>query len=66
VGLGVSSYKLRILGITVAEIVCDEPEVVVRIDNTGGQFEIAETYSESDDWEYEEDSSDFGFRGASV
>lgn len=55
------SWTLKLFGVTVAELLCAEPEVVLRIDNTGGQFELAPVDdSDEDDWEYEEDSG-FGF-----
>jgi hypothetical protein len=58
------SFKVKLFGFTVAEFVSSEPEVVVRIDNTGGQFELA-CVDDSDDYdeEYEEDSG-FGFRSS--
>lgn len=58
-----NSFKVKLLGITVAELVCSEPEVVVRIDNTGGSFEIdTEEYSpEDDDYEIPPDDPQYGF-----
>jgi hypothetical protein len=55
------SWALKILGITVVELICSEPGGFLRIDNTGGQFEIAEVEDDYD-YEYEEEDS-FGFRG---
>ena len=57
-----SGWALKIFGVKVAEIVCDESEVVVQINNTGGSFELAtEPYSPEDDDYYEEEYK-FGFR----
>lgn len=54
------SFKVKLLGVTVAEFVCTESDVVLRIDNTGGQFELA-SVDDSDDYEYEEEDDCFGF-----
>lgn len=60
------SWALKLFGVTVAELLCSEPEVVLRIDNTGGSFEIDTELLSLEDEEEEWASPDdpiygFGF-----
>lgn len=64
-----NSWLLKVFGVNVAELVVSEPEVVVRIDNTGGSFEVdTEAYSleDEEEWASPDDpiyKSGFGFGG---
>lgn len=52
-------WALRIFGITVIELIREEPELLAWVENTGGSFEIAD--GDEPEYEYEEDLG-FGFR----
>jgi len=53
-GPGVT-WILRLFGITVAELICKEPEVVIRIDNTSGSYELD---TEALEAQYEDDDEE--------